>query len=111
VGAAPGRLLAVVGPAIGPCCYEVSSDLAARFAAEIGPEVVRRGGAPTLDLWESNAAVLRAAGVPAERIETLRRCTSCERDHFFSHRRDSGRTGRQVAFIAPRPPTPGGPLP
>jgi YfiH family protein len=110
-GTAPGRLLAVVGPAIGPCCYEVSPDLAARFAVELGPEVVRRGGAPTLDLWESNGAVLRAAGVPAERIETVRRCTSCERDFFFSHRRDAGRTGRQVAFIAPRPPTPGGPLP
>jgi polyphenol oxidase len=111
VGAAPERLLAAVGPAIGPCCYEVSPDLAARFAAEIGPGVVRRSGAPTLDLWESNAAVLRGAGVAAERIETVRRCTSCERDLFFSHRRDAGRTGRQVAFIAPRPPTPGGPLP
>ena len=110
-GAAPGRLLAVVGPAIGPCCYEVSPDLAARFEAEIGPAVVRRGGAPSLDLWESNAAVLLAAGVSPERIETVRRCTSCERDLFFSHRRDAGRTGRQVAFIAPRAPTGGGPLP
>jgi YfiH family protein len=110
-GAAPGRLLAAVGPAIGPCCYEVSPDLAARFAAEIGPDVVRRGAAPSLDLWASNVAVLRAAGVPAERIETLRRCTSCERDLFFSHRRDAGRTGRQVAFIAPPAPTAGGPLP
>lgn len=110
-GASPDRLLAAVGPAIGPCCYEVSPDLAERFASEVGPDVVRTGRAPSLDLWRANAAVLRAAGVPADRIETLRRCTSCERDLFFSHRRDAGRTGRQVAFIAPRHPTPGGPLP
>lgn len=108
-GTAPARLLASIGPAIGPCCYEVSADLAGRFAAEIGPGVVRHGSAPALDLWAANAAVLRAAGV--DRIEVLRRCTSCERDVFFSHRRDVGRTGRQVAFIAPRPPTRGRPLP
>ncbi len=110
-GASPGRMVACIGPSIGPCCYEVSADLAARFGAEIGPEVVHAGGRPRLDLWEANAAVLRLSGVPAERIELLGRCTSCERDLFFSHRRDAGRTGRQVAFIAPRPPTGGGPLP
>jgi purine-nucleoside/S-methyl-5'-thioadenosine phosphorylase / adenosine deaminase len=110
-GVPAARLLAVVGPAIGPCCYEVSPELADRFAAEIGREVVREGRAPALDLWAANAAVLRAAGVAADRIETLRRCTSCERDAFFSHRRDAGRTGRQMAFIAPRSPTRGGGLP
>jgi YfiH family protein len=107
VSAPPGRLLAAIGPAIGPCCYEVSPDLAARFAAELGPEVVRAGPTPSLDLWGANGVVLRAAGVLPERIEILRRCTSCERDWFFSHRRDAGRTGRQAAFIAPRSPTGG----
>jgi len=110
-GAPPGRLVASIGPAIGPCCYEVSPDLAARFAAELGPGVVRAGRAPALDLWAANATVLGAAGVPVDRIGTLRRCTSCERELFFSHRRDAGRTGRQVAFIAPRPPAGGGGLP
>jgi hypothetical protein len=94
-----------VGPAIGPCCYEVSPDLAARFRDELGPETVREGPTPRLDLWRANAAVLRAEGVGAERIEVLGRCTACEREIFFSHRREAGRTGRQVAFIAPRAPT------
>ncbi len=105
VGAPASRLLASIGPAIGPCCYEVSPDLAARFRDELGAETVRDGARPRVDLWSANAAVLRAAGVLAERIELLGRCTACERDHFFSHRRDAGRTGRQVAFIAPRAPT------
>jgi YfiH family protein len=110
-GAPAGRLLAVVGPSIGPCCYEVSEDLAARFRAELGPEVVAGGARPRLDLWGANARVLAAAGVSPERTEVMRRCTSCEPSLFFSHRRDAGRTGRQVAFIAPRAPTPGGTLP
>lgn len=104
-GAPPSRLLASVGPAIGPCCYEVSPDLAERFRHALGPETVRDGARPRLDLWRANVAVLRAEGVAAERIEVLGRCTSCEREAFFSHRRDAGRTGRQVAFIAPRAPT------
>lgn len=109
-GAAPSRLLAAIGPSIGPCCYEVSPELAARFRAEIGP-VTSGDAAPRLDLWESNRRILVAAGVAPERIERLGRCTSCERDLFFSHRRDAGRTGRQMAFIAPQRPTSEGPLP
>ncbi len=97
-----GRLRAVIGPSIGPCCYEVSEDLAARFEAAFGPEVVRRGaGGPRLDLWAANLSALRRAGV-AE-VEVLGRCTACEPGRFFSHRRDGGRTGRMVAFAAPAP--------
>jgi YfiH family protein len=110
-GAPPERLLAAVGPSIGPCCYEVSPELAERFRAGIGP-VVREGTAPRLDLWSANRRVLEQAGLRPERIDLLGRCTACERDLFFSHRRDAGRTGRQMAFIAPPAPTsPAAPLP
>ncbi len=110
-GAPAERLLAVVGPSIGPCCYEVSDDLAARFRDEVGEAVVRAGPRPRLDLWDANARILAGAGVRPDRIEVLGRCTSCESGLFFSHRRDAGRTGRQMAFIAPRPPTRGGSVP
>lgn len=110
-GARPERLLAVIGPSIGPCCYEVSPDLAERFARTLGPEVIRPGAAPRLDLWAANAVVLREAGLAPEHVEVLGRCTACERDRFFSHRRDAGRTGRQVAYLAPIHPPGGGPLP
>lgn len=106
-GTAPARLLAVVGPSIGPCCYEVSLDLAEKFELEFGAEVVRSSeGKPRVDLWAANRKALAEAGLKGERIELLARCTSCERTLFFSHRRDEGRTGRQVAFIAPKLPTP-----
>jgi YfiH family protein len=100
-GSVPGRLLAAIGPSIGPCCYEVSEELAARFAAELGAESVVPGARPRLDLWAANVRVLLEAGLAPGRIDVLRRCTSCERARFFSHRRDAGRTGRQVAYIAP----------
>jgi YfiH family protein len=102
------RFLASIGPSIGPCCYEVSPDLAARFAGEIGPVVRAGAGAPRLDLWEANRRLLIEAGLRAEAVEVVGRCTSCEDRSFFSHRRDRGRTGRQVAFIAPPSPTVGG---
>jgi polyphenol oxidase len=82
----PGTVAAAIGPAIGPCCYEVGAEVAERF----GPEVMR---GRNLDLWAAAERALRAAGV--ERIERIDLCTACHPDLFFSHRRDHGVTGRQ----------------
>ncbi len=104
VGAHPGDLLAAIGPAIGPCCYEVSADVAHAFRHDLGARVAEpRTAGSRVDLWLANELVLRKAGLGQERIEILGRCTACEPDTFFSHRRDCGRTGRQVGFIAPGP--------
>ena len=109
-GTAPARLLAAIGPSIGPCCYEVSPELAGQFEASLGAGVVRGGaGRPRLDLWAANEAALRGAGLRA--VEILGRCTACERERFFSHRRDGGRTGRMAAFAAPPAISPAGPVP
>jgi YfiH family protein len=101
-GARPADLLAAIGPSIGPCCFEVSRDLAVRFRDELGPVTgnPRKNGSRA-DLWRANEKVLREAGLARRRIDVLARCTSCEETVFFSHRRDQGRTGRHVAFIAP----------
>lgn len=111
-GSRPRDLVAVIGPSIGPCCYEVSEDLAARFEQDFGAGVVHRTRpTPRLDLWEANARALGAAGLQADRIGRLGRCTACEHHLFFSHRRDAGATGRQVAWIAPRADIAGGAVP
>jgi purine-nucleoside/S-methyl-5'-thioadenosine phosphorylase / adenosine deaminase len=101
-GARPGDLLAAVGPGIGPCCFEVAQDLAERFRDAMGPRIATpRVHGARVDLFLANELTLREAGLAPERIEVLGRCTSCESEVFFSHRRDAGRTGRQVGFIAP----------
>jgi purine-nucleoside/S-methyl-5'-thioadenosine phosphorylase / adenosine deaminase len=101
-GARPGELLAVVGPGIGPCCFEVSPDLAERFRGALGRRVAdARARGARVDLFLANELVLREAGVTKDHIDAIGRCTSCEAEAFFSHRRDAGRSGRQVGFIAP----------
>jgi len=96
VRALGGKVAAAVGPSAGPCCYEVGEEVAAPFAEAFGDDVVRDG---KLDLWTSAERALRAAGV--ERVDRFDACTSCQGSRFFSHRRDSGRTGRQgvIAYV------------
>lgn len=93
----PREIVAAIGPCIGRCCYEVSKELAAEFRGLFGSEAVV--GERHLDLRFCIEAALRDAGV--ERIEQVPGCTSCDSGSFFSHRRDKGRTGRHLAFIAP----------
>lgn len=106
-GASPGGLRACVGPHIRACCYEVSEELAERFSAAFGAAVVKPGpaGRPHLDLAFAVCATLAAAGVPGAQVEVLQACTACS-PGFFSHRRDGGRTGRHLAFVAARWPGP-----
>ncbi len=95
-------LRAAIGPSIGACCYEVSEDLARRFADAFGSEVVRRQGPrPYLDLRLAVRQTLVQAGVPEAHIEDVPGCNACDPRRFFSHRRDRGGTGRHLAFIAP----------
>jgi YfiH family protein len=83
-------LAAVIGPSIGPCCYEVGEDVGAPFREAFGRDVVRES---RLDLWTAAERALRAAG--CEHVERMDLCTACHASRFFSHRRDDGRTGRQ----------------
>jgi YfiH family protein len=87
-----GEVAAAIGPGIGPCHYEV------------GPEVLEAFGdldgvadGPMLDLKAVAAAKLTAGGVAS--VHDVDRCTYCEPDHFFSHRRDQGVTGRQGGLV------------
>ena len=96
VAALEARTAAVLGPAIGPCCYEVGAEVAEPFAKKFGADVVR---GRKLDLWTAaERALLRAGCDDVERVDL---CTACHPDLFFSHRRDRGRTGRQgvVAYV------------
>jgi YfiH family protein len=90
-----GRLAAVLGPGIGPCCYEVGDEVAAPFRSRFGAGVVSDG---KLDLWGATEQALRGAGAEVTRVDL---CTACHPELFFSHRREEGTTGRQglIAYV------------
>jgi YfiH family protein len=92
-----GTLAAAIGPSIGPCCYEVGEEVAAPYREHFGDDVMH---GRNLDLWTSAERALRAARVTS--IHRFDRCTSCEPETFFSHRRDNGETGRQgvIAYVS-----------
>ncbi|MBV8481121.1 MAG: laccase domain-containing protein [Actinobacteria bacterium] len=92
----PGSMSAVIGPSIGPCCYEVGEEVADPAREAFGDDVMH---GRNLDLWTSVERALRAAG--CDDVMRLDTCTSCNGDAFFSHRRDEGRTGRQgvIAYV------------
>jgi hypothetical protein len=90
-----GRFTAALGPAIGPCCYEVGEEVAEPFREAFGADVAREG---KLDLWTAAERALRAHG--CEHVERFDVCTACNASRFFSHRRDGGRTGRQGVIAA-----------
>jgi YfiH family protein len=96
---APGPLAAAIGPGIGPCCYEVGEEVAAPFRSAFGADVVENG---RLDLGTACERALRAAGCSG--VTRVDRCTACEPETFFSHRRDEGRTGRQgiIGYVVER---------
>jgi polyphenol oxidase len=87
-----GATEAAIGPGIGGCCYEVGEEVLGAFS-HLG-EGIAEGR--MLDLAEVARRLLAAAEVT--RVESSGLCTSCERDLFFSHRRDGGRTGRQAGL-------------
>jgi purine-nucleoside/S-methyl-5'-thioadenosine phosphorylase / adenosine deaminase len=83
---AAGAACAAIGPGIGPCCYEVGHDVRAVFGTS----------ERTLDLKAIARSRLEAAGV--REIHDCALCTACDAERFFSHRRDSGVTGRQAGL-------------
>jgi polyphenol oxidase len=94
-GTRPGDLLAGIGPAIGPCCYEVGQDVIDAF--DDRPWLLDEQS--RLDLWQANRQALIEAGVPAEQIEMANICTQCHAERFFSHRANGGVPAGRFAGI------------
>jgi len=104
VGVEPADVLVALGPAIGGCCYEVSSEIVDQVQNRWGlmPGAVRRtgGGRARLDLRAANTAILTRSGLPQSHITRIGPCTRCAVSQYFSHRGADGATGRQLSFVA-----------
>lgn len=127
-GVVAEELVAAIGPAIGPCCFEVSADVVEAFEKDWGR--LWSGGAPpwrdhrtenprrarsqappsTNELWLDLAGIaklqLAEAGLREDRIEHVGPCTYCGATGLASYRRathEGGTAGRQWSWIARNP--------
>ncbi len=104
-GTTPAELITGLGPAIGPCCFEVGADVLNPLRQLYGARAEalihhQPKGTDHIDLWLANRWQLEAAGVT--QIEWGAPCTCCHRDEFYSHRGENGRTGRFAAVLGLR---------
>ncbi len=99
-GSRPEDLLAALGPAIGPCCYEVGDELREAFGAE-DAGAFRPGprGRPHLDVRAVNVRQLQAAGLRSGSIHHVADCTRCRASLYPSYRRDGKAAGRMISFV------------
>jgi len=127
-GTNPHDLLAAIGPSIGPCCYEVGTEVATQFLSQFpdAPDYFdefRTGDEPNpiqwlnmmppghqpppkgvlLDLRKANRSQLLAAGLRPQNVHTIDLCTACRPDLLFSYRKQGPASGRLMSVIALRP--------
>jgi polyphenol oxidase len=129
-GSDPKKLLAAIGPGIGPCCYAVGEEVVSEFTSQFAyadklfrevydldpikekyPMLFLTARAPGhsnlgpqthLDLWEANRRQLLDAGLSPKNIWMSGECTSCDTQKYFSHRAERGFTGRMMSVIGLR---------
>ncbi len=103
-GSRPADMIAAIGPAIGPCCYEVGQDVIDAVQAVFDqPDALlplQANGRHHFDLWAANWRLLSEAGVGQINLAEI--CTACRTDEFYSYRREKGKTGHFGAWMALR---------
>lgn len=96
---APQDILAGIGPGIQSCHFEIKEDTLEKFS-EYPSEVIRRSNKIFIDLPKIISVCLIAAGVPRENIESCGECTFCQKDKYFSFRRDKPKNVEaMIAYI------------
>lgn len=104
-GSAPADLVAVLGPCIGRCCFEVGPEVPRAmedaFGPESGPFIDDLGtGKYKVDLKGLNTLSLKRAGVREEKVDVSPDCTMCLPGKYWSHRYTRGERGSQASLIA-----------
>lgn len=95
--------IAAIGPAICADCFEVGSEVVARFRNEFpyGDRLISNvhDDKGHIDLKLACAIQLELCGVPTDRIFVSDACTMCEPERFFSYRREGARAGRILSVV------------
>lgn len=115
-GSRPADLIAAIGPSIGPCCYEVGTDVVDTFAAagharhlidRWFPSPRRAAHAAVrpairLDLWTANRDQLIVAGLLQQNVHVCGLCTASHVELFPSYRVEKENAGRIAGVICAR---------
>lgn len=92
----PKDIIALIGPAISICCYEVGEDVKTQLLNTVkNKDGLSEGN--HVDLKRINARQLEEAGVT--KIDICPFCTSCNNDLFFSYRKENGTLNRHFAVL------------
>lgn len=103
-GSRAEKLIAGIGPSIGPCCFEVDRPVRDEFAELRGISTEgliceTRDGKYQIDLWETNRRMLVQSGVLPANVTVGKVCTKCNAQWLFSHRASGGKRGGLSAFL------------
>ena len=96
MGTHPEDIMAAMGPAAGPCCYEIGEDTADHFRPS---SIISCKGKLFSDIRAELQAHLLDAGLNGLNIEICSDCTICNENLYFSHRRDGLYSGRMLGYI------------
>lgn len=106
-GSDPSSLVAVFGPGMKSCCYEVGDEVvdAWREVAGADADLALSPGPRRwhFDLGLANRWLLERAGVRSTQIDDPGLCTMCNGDRWFSHRHQGPETGRFGALVGIAP--------
>ena len=92
----PKDIIAIIGPAIGLCCYEVSDEVRESLLSTVLDDIGLTNGRH-VDLKQINARQLEEIGVT--KIDICPYCTSCNNDLFYSYRKENGTSERHYAIL------------
>ncbi len=105
-GSNPEDIMVGIGPSIGACCYEVSTDVIKEFENNLNHDIIVRIVSRIndehykLDLWEANRLLLLNAGIDHKNMVVTDLCTKCHNASFYSHRFMGNQRGSLAAMIA-----------
>ena len=92
----PEDIIAIIGPAISKCCYEVSEEVKEKLLNT----VKNTDGLfenRNVDLKQINARQLEEVGV--SKIDICPYCSSCNNDLLYSYRKENGTKERHFAVV------------
>ena len=92
---AKGNVQAWLGPHIQDCCFEVQENVATQFSPQ---SVRKKNGKILVNLNIEIIQQLQAAGIDPLQVKTPYYCTCCDKENFFSWRRDHVRA-HLLSFI------------